>query len=144
MQNSKLIFCGGVGSTTGANIMLEFNNHKILVDCGLFQGAKNNEDKNFEDLKYDPADIDFLLITHAHMDHIGRVPKLVRDGFRGKIISTQETMELARPMLEDALKVMQAKHPNKILFEEEDIKNTFLLWEGKNYGQKIEFLKIVI
>ncbi|MEK7200531.1 MAG: MBL fold metallo-hydrolase [Patescibacteria group bacterium] len=141
MQNSKLIFCGGVGSTTGANIMLEFNNHKILVDCGLFQGAKNNEDKNFEDLKYDPADIDFLLITHAHMDHIGRVPKLVRDGFRGKIISTQETMELARPMLEDALKVMQAKHPNKILFEEEDIKNTFLLWEGKNYGQKIEFFK---
>ena len=51
------------------------------------------------------------------MDHIGRVPKSVRDGFRGKIISTQETMELARPMLEDALKVMQAKHPNKILLK---------------------------
>lgn len=138
MNNPKLKFFGGVGSTTGANIMLEFNNRKIIIDCGLFQGARYAEGKKFESFKYNPANIDFVLITHAHMDHIGRVPKLVRDGFKGKIISTQETMELAQPMLEDALRVMQVRHPDKILFEEEDIKNTFLLWEGKNYEEKVE------
>lgn len=136
MNNPKLIFYGGVGSTTGANIMLAFNNKKLLVDCGLLQGG--NEAKNFEPFKYNPAEVNFLLITHAHMDHIGKVPKLVRDGFRGKIISTQETMEIARPMLEDELKVMQAKHPNETLFDENDIEKSFALWEGRKYEEKIE------
>ena len=141
MQNAKLKFWGGAGSTTGANIMFEYDNKKILIDCGLFQGAKYAEEKNFESFKYNPTSIDFLLITHAHMDHIGRVPKLVRDGFKGKIISTQETVELARPMLEDALKVIQAKHPNKVLFNEKDIEKTFSLWEGKNYEEKINLFE---
>jgi metallo-beta-lactamase family protein len=135
-EKIKLTFYGGVGSTTGANIMLEFNDKRILVDCGLFQGG--NEGKNFEPFKYNPADVDFLLITHAHMDHIGRVPKLVRDGFKGKIISTKETCELADPMLRDALVVMQAKHPGSTLFDEEDIAKTLSLWQGKNYEEKIE------
>ncbi len=137
MNNPKLTFYGGVGSTTGVNIMLEFNQRKILIDCGLFQ-AMGDEQKNIEPFKYDPTSIDFLLITHAHMDHIGRVPKLVKEGFGGKIISTAETMELARPMLEDAFKVMQTRHPEKKLFDKEDIEKTFLLWEGKNYRQKID------
>jgi len=136
MNNPRLSFFGGVGSTTGANIMLEYEDRKILIDCGLFQGGKG--EKNFEPFKYDPKSVDFLIITHAHMDHIGRVPKLVREGFKGKIISTNETMELARPMLEDALKVMRTKHPDKVLFDEKDIEKTFSLWEGKNYEEKIE------
>ncbi len=139
MKNIKIIFYGGVGSTTGANIMLEFNQRKILVDCGILQGMK--EDKNFEDFKYNPASIAFLLITHAHMDHIGKIPKLVREGFKGKIISTEETMELARPLLADALKVLKIKHPNKILFEEADIEKTFSLWQGQKYGEKIELFE---
>ncbi|MFH0804032.1 MAG: MBL fold metallo-hydrolase [Candidatus Zambryskibacteria bacterium] len=138
MSNPKLIFYGGVGSTTGANIMYEYGGHKILIDCGLLQGARFAEEKNFEPFKYNPADVDFLLITHAHMDHIGRVPKLVRSGFKGKIISTKETMELALPMLTDALKVMQTRHPDKTLFEDRDIAKTFSLWEGRNYEEKIE------
>lgn len=140
-MNPKLIFYGGAGSTTGANIMLEYKGHKILIDCGLLQGTRDTEKKNFDSFRYNPANIDFLLITHAHMDHIGRVPKLVRDGFKGKIISTRETMELARPMLEDALRVMRGKFPNEELFDEKDTENTFLLWEGKNYGEKIELFK---
>jgi len=149
MNNSKLTFYGGVGSTTGANIMLEVGSksssaessgetRKILVDCGFLQGRREDEDKNFESFKYNPADVDFLLVTHAHMDHIGKIPKLVRDGFKGKIISTEQTLELAHPMLQDALKVLKAKHPEKSLFEERDIEKTFSLWEGKKYKEKIE------
>jgi metallo-beta-lactamase family protein len=137
MNNPKITFYGGVGSTTGANIMLEFENKKILVDCGLFQ-AEHSEGKNFEPFKYNPADVDFLLITHAHLDHIGRVPKLVREGFKGKIISTPETMEIARPVLEDAFVVMRGKHPDKILFDQKDIEKTFFLWESQKYAQKEE------
>ena len=138
MNKIKLIFYGGVGSTTGANIMLEVNQKKILVDCGLLQGAKFAEEKNFTPFKYNPVSVDLLLVTHAHMDHIGKIPKLVRDGFKGKIISTEQTLELAHPMLQDALRVLKAKHPNKILFEEGDIEKTFSLWQGKKYGEKIE------
>jgi metallo-beta-lactamase family protein len=141
MNNPKITFFGGVGSTTGANIMLEFGSKKMLVDCGLLQGAKFAEEKNFENFDYDPKSVDFLLITHAHMDHIGRVPKLVRDGFNGKIISTKATAELAGPMLHDALKVMQAKFPDKILFEKEDVAKTLELWEGYDYEEKIKIFE---
>jgi metallo-beta-lactamase family protein len=138
MQNQNLKFFGGVGSTTGANILLEINNRKIMVDCGLFQGGKIAEEKNFEPFKYNPKEIDFLIITHAHMDHIGRVPKLVKEGFSGRIISTESTKELALPMLEDALSVIKAKHPDKTLFEKKDIERTLSLWEGGKYGEKIK------
>jgi metallo-beta-lactamase family protein len=139
MNNPKLTFYGGVGSTTGANIMLEYNDKKILIDCGLLQGGR--EEKNFEPFKYNSKSVDFLLITHAHMDHIGKVPKLVRDGFKGQIISTTETMEIARPMLADEFKVMQAKHPEKTLFDENDIEKSFALWQGRKYEEKIELFE---
>lgn len=135
-SKSKLKFYGGVGTTTGANIMFKYAGKTILVDCGLLQGTKFAEDKNFEPFKYDPKEVDFLLITHVHLDHIGKIPKLVREGFRGKIISTQETMELAFPMLKDALKVMQVRHKNRVLFEENDIQNTLNLWQGWKYGEE--------
>jgi len=141
MQNSKLIFYGGVGTTTGANIMLKYGGKTILVDCGFLQGTKFVEDKNFEPFQYDPKEIDFLLITHAHMDHIGKVPKLVRDGFKGKIISTKETLELAGPMLKDALKVMQSRHKGQILFEENDIYTAISLWGGYEYGKEIKLFE---
>ena len=140
-MNPKLTFFGGVGSTTGANILFEFNNKKIAVDCGLLQGTRDMEEKNFEPFKYNPAEIDFLIITHAHLDHIGKVPKFIKDGFKGKIISTVETMEIARPVLDDALKVMQSRHPDKLLFDEGDIEKSFSLWEGKNFGEKIELFE---
>jgi len=137
-EDLKLSFFGGVGMATGANIMLKFGNTKILVDCGMMQGPKSAEEKNFETFKYNPSEIDFLLITHAHMDHIGRVPKLVREGFKGKIISTKETADLAKPMLEDAMNVVKSKFPNKILFEKNNLEKALLLWQGFDYKEKIE------
>jgi len=140
-MDTKLIFYGGVGTATGANIMLEFSDKKILVDCGILQGLQEDQERNFEPFKYDPREVDFLLVTHSHMDHIGKIPKLVKDGFNGKIISTLETMEIARPMLTDAVRVMQSRDPNKVLYEEKDIEKTFSLWEGHEYHQTINLFQ---
>jgi metallo-beta-lactamase family protein len=117
--------------------MLEFDNKKILVDCGLLQGTRDAEDKNYEPFKYNPSEAGFLIVTHAHLDHVGKIPKLVRDGFKGKIISTKETMEIAGPVLEDALKVMRSKNPDKILFDENDLGKAMSLWQGFDYEEKI-------
>lgn len=136
-KKPKLIFYGGVGTTTGANILLDDGDKKIMVDCGLLQGARQSEMRNFKPFAYDPKSIDFLLVTHAHMDHIGRVPKLVREGFSGQIISTQETLELAQPMLQDALRVMQIRHKGSTLFEPKDIEKALTLWHGYKYGEVI-------
>src|SRR3989344_8842700 len=99
----NLTFYGGVEEVTGANFVLEVKengqSHKIAVDCGLSQGSEFSAGKNREPFPYNPADIETLLITHAHIDHIGRVPKFVHEGFNGRIISTSQTKELAEYML---------------------------------------------
>jgi metallo-beta-lactamase family protein len=136
-MKAKLTFYGGVGSTTGANIMFEYANKKILVDCGLLQGTRFAEEKNFEPFGYDPSKVDFLLVTHAHMDHIGRIPKLVKEGFQGKIISTLATKELALPMLQDAIRVMSIRHKDKDLFDESHINRALELWEGRKYNEPV-------
>jgi metallo-beta-lactamase family protein len=132
-----LKFFGGVGTATGANISLQCGETKILVDCGLLQGLPRAEESNYETFAFSPAEYDFLCVTHAHMDHIGKIPKLVREGFKGRIISTHETMELAEPMLYDALKVMRARHPDKLLYEEKDIEAALSLWDGYAYDQDV-------
>lgn len=136
-EDIKLMFYGGVNTTTGANILLIANKKRVLIDCGFLQGTNEIEKKNFNNFEYDPSLIDFLLITHAHMDHIGKVPKLVKDGFKGKIISTVATKELALPMLLDASKVIKSKHKMS-LFEEEDINNSLILWQGYEYGEVVD------
>src|SRR4051812_41820360 len=103
---AKITFCGGVGSVTGSNFLFEADGKKILVDCGLTQGVKLADDINWAPFPYDPKSIDILFITHAHVDHLGRVPKLVNDGFRGKIYSTIPTRALALPMLEDTMGIL--------------------------------------
>ncbi len=145
-MQTKLTFYGGVGTATGANIMLEVSSsaqgsgetRKILVDCGLLQGLRDDEDKNLEPFKYKPEEVEFLLVTHSHLDHIGKIPKLVRDGFQGKIISTTETRDLALPMLEDALRVWNSKHPSRVFYESSDIDKAFSLWQGYKYGEEID------
>lgn len=141
-EHSKVLtFFGGVGTATGANIVFEYSGSKIMVDCGLLQGSFQDELQNFEPFAYDPSSFNFLLVTHAHMDHIGKIPKLVRAGFKGRIISTKETKDLALPMLEDALKVMHMRHKDKILYEKGDIEKAMSLWEGFDYHQKIDLEK---
>ncbi len=145
ISSNKIIFYGGVGATTGANIMLQVGgaSHRlnILVDCGILQGVDNASKINSEPFAFKPSEVVFLFLTHAHMDHIGRVPKLVRDGFLGQIISTPETRELARPLLEDALKVMQSNDPEHILYDSNDIAKTFTLWETKKYDEEFKIFE---
>jgi metallo-beta-lactamase family protein len=129
----KLTFCSGVGKVTGANFLVESEHTKFLVDCGLVQGEKVGDDENRKPWIYDPKTIDYLFITHAHLDHVGRIPKLVHDGFTGVIYSTPETLDLAALMLEDSLGVLtkEAQKDNlKPLYSMEDVHQTMALWKA--------------
>lgn len=140
-MSSTLGFYGGVGSVTGANFLLDTGNIALLVDCGLVQGDKFAQEVNADPFVYNPADIDFLLVTHAHADHIGRIGKLVKDGFKGVIYSTHPTMELTNIMLHDALKVMQFEHEmygSPILYESKDVDKALSFWKGVSYEEKVE------
>ena len=103
---SKLAFYGGAHEVTGANYLLETNGARMLVDRGMFQCPRFCTAKNRNDFAYDPKSIDALFVTHAHIDHIGRVPKLVRLGFRGTIYSTPPTRDFGALMLEDSIGVL--------------------------------------
>src|SRR3989344_2331044 len=136
----KIKFCGGAGTVTGANFLLEADGKKILVDCGLTQGIKLADDINWDPFPYNPKEIDILFITHAHVDHLGRVPKLIYEGFRGKIYSTPPTRALAKPMLEDASGILSKNTDLSLdeIYAEESLQLAFSLWEGFEYHQKIK------
>ena len=137
-MSSTLSFCGGVGSVTGANFLLDTGEAAILVDCGLVQGDRFAQAVNSDPFSYNPADVDVLIVTHAHADHIGRIPKLVRDGFKGVIYSTQPTRDFANIMLRDALKVMQYEHErygSEVLYEAGDIDLSLRLWKSVTYAE---------
>jgi metallo-beta-lactamase family protein len=133
---SKLTFYGGTGTVTGANFLLEIGDCKILIDCGLVQGQKFAENLNRTEFAYNPAEIDFLLVTHAHIDHIGRIPKLVKDGFKGQILSTPETREIAEYLFFDTAKILEteARHEGILpLYESSDILPALSLWNNLPY-----------
>ena len=98
----SLTFLGAAGTVTGSKHLLEADGRRILVDCGLFQGLKELRLRNWEPLPLDPATIDGVVLTHAHLDHCGRLPLLVKRGFRGEIIATAATRALARIVLQDS------------------------------------------
>ncbi|OGZ98584.1 MAG: hypothetical protein A3C07_03965 [Candidatus Sungbacteria bacterium RIFCSPHIGHO2_02_FULL_47_11] len=132
----KLSFHGGAREVTGACYLFETAKTKILVDCGLFQGCDEYADMNFADFKFNPREIDALFVTHAHIDHVGRIPKLVREGFSGKIYSTPPTRDIAALLLEDALSL--AKREERELFTQNDLGKTLSLWEEVPYHTDIE------
>jgi metallo-beta-lactamase family protein len=132
----NLTFCTGVNTVTGANFLFAFGNRKILIDCGLEQGSTIASERNREDFSFEPKDIDTLLITHAHIDHIGRIPKLVKEGFKGTIYSTPATRDLAEVMLEDAVSILEeeARAQGVLpLYEPKDVKASFNLWKTIPY-----------
>ncbi len=140
----KLSFFGGTRMVAGSNYLIETENTKILVDCGLFQGEKVIEDKNYEKFPYNPKSIDFLLVTHAHMDHIGRIPKLYKEGFRGKILGTRPTKDLTHNMLLDSQGIMkdEAKRENrKPPYSQRDVIGVMELFEGIDYHQILKLSK---
>lgn len=137
---SRLFFHGGAGGVTGANYILEIGDYRLMVDCGLFQGGRFAEKQNLESFSYDPARINALFITHSHIDHIGRMPKLYRDGFRGVIYSTPPTADLARVMLEDALKIMEHEVENEggeCLYSRQDFTEVLKLFKPVEYNTEI-------
>jgi len=98
----KISFHGADRSVTGSCHLIECAGKRILVDCGLYQGGRELADENQEDFRFDPASIDVLLLTHAHLDHCGRIPLLVKRGFVGEIVTTAASMELARLVMLDS------------------------------------------
>lgn len=103
----QISFHGADGEVTGSCHLVECAGKRILVDCGLFQGGREIEEDNASDFGFDAASIDFVLLTHAHLDHCGRLPLLVKRGFRGEIITTSATRELARLILLDAANLQE-------------------------------------
>jgi len=103
----KISFHGADQEVTGSCHLLECAGKRILVDCGLFQGGRELSEKNAAPFGFNPADIDYLLLTHAHLDHCGRIPLLVKQGFQGEIITTAASRELARLVMLDAASLQE-------------------------------------
>jgi len=103
----KITFHGAAQEVTGSCIMIETDSVRFLVDCGMFQGSRDADARNREPFAFDPRDVDFLLLTHAHIDHSGLLPKLCRDGFRGPIYTSSATASLLEIMLRDSAHIQE-------------------------------------
>lgn len=139
---TKVTFWSGVGSVTGANFLLEVGDSRVLIDCGLIQGDRIAMKDNRNPFGYEPSSIQMLFVTHAHLDHVGRIPKLVKEGFSGEIYSTPETKALAELILEDALGLMthEAQKENlPPLYGAEDVKRALSLWKTIPYHTETSF-----
>ncbi len=147
----KVTFCGAAGIVTGSCYLIESGNKKILVDCGMFQGPKDITRMNYLPFKFDPKSISCVLLTHAHIDHSGLIPKLFRKGFRGKVLCTAPTKDLSRIMLEDSAYINEkdVEDENRRrkreglalrepLFTMADAKKSLRLFSSVNYGRRIK------
>lgn len=135
---AKLTFFTGVSTVTGANFLLDTGKARVLIDCGMVQGDRFAVEENARDFGYDVSSIDALIVTHAHLDHVGRIPKLVKEGFRGPIYSTPETKELAELVLTDAAGILALEaEQNGVdpIYELEDVKQVFPLWKTTPYHE---------
>jgi metallo-beta-lactamase family protein len=135
----KISFHGAAGEVTGSCILIETTESKFLIDCGMFQGSRFSREDNFESWKFDPTEIDFVLLTHAHIDHSGRLPKLYQDGFKGRIYSTKPTSDLTEIILLDSanlLKEEALKHGTVPLFKENDVYGVCGLFWPFDYNKK--------
>src|SRR5690554_5149500 len=109
MKNNviNIHFLGAAGTVTGSKYLVDTKDHKILIDCGLFQGLKELRLKNWEYLPADVSKIDMVLLTHGHLDHTGYLPRLVRQGFKGPICGTNPTLHITDIILKDSARIQQ-------------------------------------
>ena len=98
----KIQFCGATTGVTGSCYLITTENHRVLLDCGQFQGGKAQDELNYEEFPFDPAEVEYLILSHAHIDHCGRIPLLVKRGFTGEIYCTDATADLLEVMLKDS------------------------------------------
>ena len=136
---AKITFYGGVGSVTGSKYLLESNGKQVLVDCGLFQGEKELRERNWAEQPFDPAQLDAVIITHAHIDHTGFLPRIVKLGFKGKVFTSRATGDLLKILLPDSgrLQAEDAEYRNRHnltrhapalpLYDEDDARDTLKL-----------------
>lgn len=138
-NNVSISFYGGAQEVTGACYLLETPESKILIDCGLFQGYRFADEKNREPFPFPVKDLDALIVTHAHIDHIGRIPKLYKEGFRGKIFSTDATKDLVDTMLLDAFMLMEnesKREKEEPIYSKEDLYSSLSLFSAIEYYRK--------
>ena len=147
----KITFLGATRTVTGSNFLVEAAGKKFLVDCGMWQGREDIEIQNGEDFEYNPAEIDFMLLTHAHIDHSGRIPKLYNEGFRNKIYAHKATCDLCTLMLPDSGHIQEAeiewKNRKRIrkgekelppLYTAEDALKSLEVFEPVKYDENVE------
>ncbi|HET6372030.1 MAG TPA: MBL fold metallo-hydrolase [Candidatus Polarisedimenticolia bacterium] len=140
-------FYGGAGTVTGSRHLLMSGPERVLVDCGMYQGLKALRLKNWEPCPFDAESLPFVVLTHTHIDHIGMLPRLVKEGFRGAVICTPATRDLAELLLLDAAHLQEedadflnrkglSKHsPALPLFDADDVQKTLALMTTRPYGQ---------
>lgn len=149
-MNVRVKFLGGAQSVTGSRYLIEVDNFKFLFDCGLFQGLKELRLRNWDEFPIDPAKIDCVVISHAHIDHTGYLPKLVKEGFGGPVYCTHPTADLIEILLLDSAKLQEeeakyakrkgySRHENpEPLYTEKDAKAVFPLVKSFKYNEKIK------
>lgn len=147
----QITFLGATKTVTGSNFLVEGAGKKFLIDCGLYQGSSKEEEKNNEPFLYDPKEIDFMILTHAHIDHSGRIPLLYNDGFKGPIYTQKATMDLCSIMLPDSghiqeqeaewknrKRVRQGKNIVIPLYTAEDAEKCMEIFKPVNYDEIVE------
>ena len=147
----KITFLGATRTVTGSNFLVEACGKKFLVDCGMWQGKAEIEDENSEEFEFNPQEIDFMLLTHAHIDHSGRIPKLYKDGFRKNVIATKATCDLCSIMLPDSGHIQEmeiewtnkkrkrkGEEPLEPLYTAEEAARSLELFRAVKYDEVIE------
>jgi len=138
----KVTFYGAASEVTGSCFLVETaEHHKFLVECGMFQGERYSDERNHERFAFDPTEIDWLILTHSHLDHTGRTPKLVREGFRGPIYSTAPTCRLNQIMWRDSVHIMEnnlKRYGHEMLYNEIDVDRAVNLFNCVDYRRIIE------
>ncbi|MFA5013255.1 MAG: MBL fold metallo-hydrolase [Candidatus Paceibacterota bacterium] len=134
----KISFHGAAREVTGSCILIETGKTRFLVDCGMFQGEDDYK-RNSSAFSFDPRSIDFVLLTHAHVDHCGRLPKLYRDGFRGRVFTTKPTADLAKLMMLDSAKIFlfeQARRGQEPIYYDYDVEGVSELFSFLEYEKE--------